>query len=259
MLPDKLKWLDPRICEFAEQLINRKYSWKTHKKCVKYNWTCGNFSGKPVINVAKFTSPDKMVIFSLAQNELLAQDEVLGFSFISSYHLVNGKNGTYYNIVRSYAYDEIIKIVTKVGIDSIIPHTSVILVSNVSKCLDETSKPYEFIPMKDMIIKYEKYNRHDGIIKSIDRIKPAIIKKDGRVEEGVYNPDYKPWFWLSCSGINGATFDIITDLVGWYPVRRYGVKRIVKDMKPKVSLDLSFMSVDDLAFIKRVIIKHFEQ
>jgi hypothetical protein len=65
-------------------------------------------------------------------------------------------------------------------------------------------------------------------------------------------PDEEVWWHFDCAAPSTATFNIITDGEVWYPVNRRSM-RITTQLKPKKSVDLSYLSTDDQKFLVRII------
>lgn len=76
------------------------------------------------------------------------------------------------------------------------------------------------------------------------------VNDDGSIDEDtVAVPGKDIWYHMECANHLGATFDIITNGEVFYPIRRYGVKKLTSTKSPKASVDLNKMNIDDKAFI----------
>jgi hypothetical protein len=88
-----------------------------------------------------------------------------------------------------------------------------------------------------------------GAISSARLANVVGIQDSAKIDpDMVGKPDEPVWFHFDCLGYAGATFDIITDGEVWYPINRTS-RRITTQMKPKKSVDLTNMSVNDQEFL----------
>lgn len=99
----------------------------------------------------------------------------------------------------------------------------------------------------------------NAVISRIFEINIVAINDDCTVDDSeISTPGKDVWFRLQCMGSAGATFDIISDGNGWYPITRYKKNRITMSMKPKKSVDLSYMSTVDKTLINEAIKLYLE-
>jgi hypothetical protein len=87
----------------------------------------------------------------------------------------------------------------------------------------------------------------------------VTIEQNGKIsDKHIANPNENIWFHLDCSGLQGATFDIISNGEIFHPIVRYGTKRVTTETNPKASVELENASELDRQLIKRAIEKFME-
>ena len=84
----------------------------------------------------------------------------------------------------------------------------------------------------------------------------VALNQDGSITDSIHvvaAPGEQVWFHFNCCSPTGATFDIISDGETFYPVKRYGKKRLTSEMKPKKGIDLNHMNKSDEMMINGAI------
>lgn len=122
--------------------------------------------------------------------------------------------------------------------------------------LETLPKPFKFKPT----INYKKVVYFIAAIQEVNVVSMVTIESDGKIsDKHLSNPNENIWYHLNCVGLQGATFDLISDGEVFYPIVRYGNKRVTTVLTPKASVNLEHASELDKQMIQLAIKKYMEK